>query len=215
MTVARLWLCADLSHPAAAALPARVARALEAGAATVWLRSAPDATARAMLDALRAMDPAVRSAGASVFVGDRADVALAWGAAGVHLPERGYDPSAIASWPLRRSRAVHDVAGARRFAGSVDALLASPFGAVPGKGAPLGEAGLREIVAAAGATPVIALGGVDAPETARRCLAAGAFGVAVRRALLDVDDPYPVCVALQRALAQLTAGADPCDAGRR
>lgn len=214
MTLPALWLCADLDHPRAESLGARVGRALEAGPAVVWLRAPHGAPAREVLALARALVSLSRGSGA-VFVGDRADIALAAGADGVHLPERAFDPAALRGWPLLRSRAVHDVRGAERFAMQTDALVASPFRAVPGKGEPLGAEGLGAIVRAAGTTPVIALGGVQTPDDVRACVDAGARGVAVRRALLDADDPLPVCAALQRALAQLTAPADPCDARPR
>lgn len=210
-----LWLCADLAHPGARDLSARVRRALEAGVATVWLRPGAESSAREVLEAARALLPLVRAAGGALFVGDRLDVALAAGADGVHLPERSFDPAEVRRWAIQRSRAVHDVAGAQAYASRVHALVASPFGDVPGKGRALGVEGLRAIVLAAGPTPVIALGGIQGPDEVRACVAAGARGVAVRRALLDVEDPLPTCEALQRALAQLTAAASSCDAEPR
>lgn len=215
MTLPALWLCADLDHPHASSLVDRVRSALAAGPAVVWVRAGQGASARAVLDATRALIPLARAADGLVFVGDRADIARACDADGVHLPERAYAPAELAGWPLLRSRAAHDVTGAQAFATQVDALIASPFGEVPGKGAALGAAGLRAIVEAARATPVIALGGVNDAAAVRACLGAGARGVAVRRALLDADDPGRVCEGLRRALMQLTAPANPCDAMRR
>lgn len=195
-----LWLCADLGHPGAGELLARVTTALRAGPATVWLRSGRDTPARDLLQVARALRDLTRARGAALFVGDRVDVALACAAEGVHLPERSFSPAALSRVALRRSRAVHDLAAVTAHAPSCDVVIASPYGAVPGKGAPLGAEGLRALAQAAGATPLIALGGVRGEEDARRCRLAGARGVAVRGALMDADDPETVCAGLWAAL---------------
>lgn len=195
-----LWLCADLSHPRAAELTARLEAALRAGPSTVWLRSAPGTSSRAVMRAAHALRALTLARGAALFVGDRVDVALACGADGVHLPERSFTPRALTSLALRRSRAVHDVAGVTTHAPFCDVVVASPFGAVPGKGAALGVEGVRALVVAAGVTPVVALGGVRAAEDVRACVRAGAKGVAVRGALMDADDPEAACAVLREAL---------------
>lgn len=195
-----LWLCADLTHPHAWELAARVEMALRAGPATVWLRSARESPAREVMRAARALRELTRAHGAALFVGDRVDVALACGADGAHLPERSFAPAALSSLALRRSRAVHDSAGATAHAPFCDTVIASPFGVVPGKGAALGVEGLRALVLAAGITPVIALGGVRDGADVRRCRLAGARGVAVRGALMDAVNPEAVCATLWDAL---------------
>lgn len=205
----RLWLCADLSHPNADELLDRVAAALLDGPATVWLRSARDPSARDLARTARALRALTLQVGAALFVGDRVDVALAVGADGAHLPERSFDPASIASIALHRSRSVHDTEGARAHGPSSHALVAAPFGAVPGKGAPLGAAGITAICRAAGGTPVIAMGGVDGPEAVRACLAAGAYGVGARAALMASRDPRAACGRLRDALSELTAGREP------
>ncbi len=174
--------------------------ALRAGPANVWLRSAHDTPAHAVMQAARTLREVSRAHGAALFVGDRVDIALACGADGAHLPERSFSPAALATLALRRSRAVHDLAGATAHATGCDAVLASPFGAVPGKGAALGVEGLRAMVLAAGVTPVVALGGVRDEEDVRACQRAGARGVAVRGALMDTDDPETACRRLWEAL---------------
>ena len=77
-------------------------------------------------------------------------------------------------------------------------IFASP--SKPGYGPALGLGGLR---AAAGlGLPVIALGGVDSGN-ARRCLAAGAAGVAVMGGLMRARDPE---AETRRLLDALRAG---------
>ncbi|MFO0629845.1 MAG: thiamine phosphate synthase [Polyangiales bacterium] len=195
-----LWLCADLDHPRAEELPARVTAALGAGPATVWLRSAHGTPACDLVHVAHQLRAITRASGAALYIGDRVDVALVCRADGVHLPERSFAPAQVAGLSLRRSRAVHDPSGVAAHAPDCDAVIASPFGPVPGKGAPLGVEGLRTLVRAAGGTPLIALGGVRDGADARACRLAGARGVAVRRALMDADDPAAACARLWEAL---------------
>lgn len=205
----RLWLCADLSHPHADEVLDRVAAALLDGPAIVWLRSAPEHPPRDLARTAGALRALTREVGAALFVGDRVDVALAVGADGAHLPERSFAPASIASISLRCSRSVHDTEGARAHGPASHALVAAPFGAVPGKGAPLGAEGLAAICRAAGGARVIAMGGVDAPEAVRACLSSGAFGVGARAALMASRDPRVACGRLRDALSELTAGREP------
>lgn len=198
--IPRLWLCADLSHPRAATLRDRVRRLDAPGELAVWLRlpatvAARDASAEA--HALRAI---TRAIGAWLVVGDRLDLALAVEADAVHLPARSFAPRRIGELPMRRTRVAHAPADIDAHRRDVVALMVSPFGVVPGKGAALGEEGLRAMVTRARGTPVIALGGVRDASDARRCRAAGASAVAVRSALLDPDDPLPVCASLLWAM---------------
>ena len=119
--------------------------------------------------------------GSRILVNDRADVALAAGADGVHLRANSVAPSLIAV-PFRRrisSSAFPAIQWTRSNArlGKGQALqcwLRSMRRA--GKGTPLGIGPLRE---AAGAVriPVLALGGLT-EERARECLACGAAGIA-------------------------------------
>jgi thiamine-phosphate diphosphorylase len=117
-----------------------------------------------------------------VIVTDRADVAVAAGASGVHLKGAGPGSArvrAILPAHMTLSRAVHDEEeAARGGGGALDWVLAgTAFASVskPGR-APLGAAGLRAIVQAS-PVPVVAIGGVT-PANAHELLAAGAAGVA-------------------------------------
>ena len=138
-----------------------------------------DLAGRALLELTRA---AVAVCGkARVLVNGRADVALAAGAAGVHLPSGGIAPE-------RLRRAVppgfvigvscHTVEEVEESQGA-DFAVFGPVFATPGKGAPRGLEALAR-AAAASRIPVLALGGVTA-ENARACVEAGAAGVAAIR----------------------------------
>lgn len=75
----------------------------------------------------------------------------------------------------------------------------APSPSKPGHGPPLGTDGVRRAVAAAGGTPVYALGGVEASSVAA-LRAAGAHGVAVMGAVMRAPDPAAVVAGLLAAL---------------
>lgn len=114
-----------------------------------------------------------------VIVNGRADVALAAGADGVHLPSRGL-PVPAARRLVGESRLVglstHSVeeVESARLAGA-DYVLFGPIWETPGKGPPQGLEALRQ--AAALGLAVIALGGITI-ERFEAAAAAGAAGVA-------------------------------------
>ncbi len=138
--------------------------------------------------ALLALVRAAQAACGVVFVNDRLDVALAAGAAGVHLPERGLAIEGVR--PLAPALAIgcsrHATGGdaaaivRQAWRAGADLVQLGPIWPTPSKpGAPaLGPAALA--VGREGA--VIAVGGIDSPDRAREARAAGATGVAVIRA---------------------------------
>lgn len=159
-----------------ARLERQAREAFAAGVDAIQIRE-EDLEGRALFDLTRAIAALGRA-----IVTDRADVAVAAGASGVHLKSAGPETSrvrAILPVHMTLSRAVHgaeEAAGAG--GGALDWVLAgAAFATVskPGR-APLGAAGLRAIVQAS-PVPVIAIGGVT-PANARDLLAAGAAGVA-------------------------------------
>jgi thiamine monophosphate synthase len=98
-------------------------------------------------------------------------------------------------------RSCHDAGEMRRLSGEDYVTLSPvyPTTTKPGYGPPLtarGAAGL------AGGVPWLALGGVDSPERAAECAAAGAAGVAVLGAVMRARDPG----AVTRELAEAFAG---------
>jgi thiamine-phosphate pyrophosphorylase len=140
----------------------------------------PGLTTRALADCVRAL---VRERGPRVLVNDRADVAIACGAAGVHLRDRSVSPRVIRRIAPRGfvvTVACHDAAAVFRAAdeGADYAVLAPVFAPLskPSALPPLGLDALRAITARA-QIPVIALGGITA-ENAPLCMDAGAAGIA-------------------------------------
>lgn len=118
----------------------------------------------------------------AVLVNDRADVAMAAGAHGVHLRGDGPPVDRVRQlggrgWLVGRSVHSRDEAVAHRAADYLLFGTVFPGGSKP-TGAPLaGLEALRAAVSASGGTPVIAIGGIT-PKRAALCAKAGATGVA-------------------------------------
>lgn len=127
-----------------------------------------------------------------VLVNDRLDVALAAGAAGVHL-----GPDDLPVELARRMVPPGFLVGAS--VGTPEEILAGqgadywgvgPWRVTatkPDAGAPLGLEGFRRMVSAAGGIPCIAIGGVS-PEDVEQVRQAGGIGVAVSSGILAVPD---------------------------
>ena len=136
--------------------------------------------------------------GSAVFVNDRLDVALAGGAAGVHLGENSLPPSEARELVIRKGAAKNFLVGvsAHSLEGALQAELAGAdyviFGPVfttPSKtsfGEPQGVRRLKEICKRL-TIPVLAIGGITL-ENARECTGAGAAGIAAIRLFQDAED---------------------------
>jgi thiamine-phosphate pyrophosphorylase len=125
---------------------------------------------------------AALATGARVLVNDRVDVALAAGAHGVHLPERGLsiaDARAIAG-ELVIGVSCHSIDGVERAAGA-DLVQLGPIWETPGKPTPLGPDALVEARRATTAH-LVAIGGIDDGRV-ELCREHGADAVAAIRAV--------------------------------
>jgi thiamine-phosphate pyrophosphorylase len=172
---------------------------LSSGVTCLWLRL-PEASGAELYRRARDLLERTRSHGASLVVGDRADVALAAGADGVQVGERSPPARKVRPWfPRWLGVSCHTEADLRRAqeAGADYAVLSPVFG-VPQKGPPLGIPSFQRLRATVG-IPVVALGGIDA-ENAPQAREAGADGVAVIRALRDVADPDAAARSLAGAM---------------
>ena len=146
------------------ALRQQVSGAAEAGIDYVQVRE-PDLEARALADLVRTLVRATASSGAKVLVNDRVDVALAAGAAGVHLKEQSILPGEVrrlAPPGFVIGCSVHgvDAISARK---SADFLIAGTVMPTASKRPVdyLNKDGLRRIVEAAAGQPVLGIGGLD------------------------------------------------------
>lgn len=198
----RIWIITNPDHRAGPIQPIRRALSTNPGGRVGVQLRAKRALDRQLIDWGRALREITMAAGVPFSVNRRPDVAEIVAADGVHVPERGLPVDEIRQqWPdfLWIGVSRHDRAGLRDAAaqGASYAFL-SPVFAVPGKGSPMGLVGFRSAIANVG-IPTYALGGVTARD-ARALLKAGAFGLAVRRAIYDAPDPSQVLQELLDAL---------------
>lgn len=182
-------LCSDLLGCISAALAA-----VPPGTALVQVRE-KDLGGRGLFELVVAVVEASHRLGARVVVNDRADVALAAGADGVHLPEVGLsveDARRVLGPAALVGASVHDADGAAARAGA-DYLVAGPVWETPGK-SPMGVPAFTKLVNET-RVPVFAIGGVEVAR-ADAALDAGAHGVAVIRAIMAAADPGAEAAAL-------------------
>lgn len=160
------------------------ARRAAAGGATVVqlrLKGAPTAEIVALGRALADVE-------AELVVNDDLEAALELGC-GVHLGQgdAGIEIAAGAGIPLGISVTKRREAAVAEFAGATY-LGAGPIWETPSKpdaAPPIGLDGLRDVCLST-SLPVVAIGGIDASNAAA-CIAAGAAGVAVIRAVADLQ----------------------------
>jgi len=192
-----------VTGPAASrpALVAAVAAAMAGGADAVQVREKA-APALDLLTTCLALADAL-GGGGRVLVNDRADVALAAGARGVHLAKKSLPAAAVRAIAPRLliGVSVHSVeearAAARAGADYVTFGSVYPTGSHPGQ-LPQGLDALAAVVAAV-PIPVLAIGGIT-PANAAALVATGCAGVAVISAILDAPNPRAAAGALRRAL---------------
>ena len=175
------------------ALLQRIENAAGAGVDWIQIRE-KDLPARELLDLTRTAIRVCGNLGAHragrILVNDRADVAWAAGAGGVHLGERSLPIPALVNVVREPARSdflvgasCHSLGAALRAAEEgANYLFFGPIFATPSKagfGSPQGLAKLAETCRAV-SIPVIAIGGITL-ENATACAAAGAAGIAAIR----------------------------------
>jgi thiamine-phosphate pyrophosphorylase len=175
------------------ALVIAAGRGVDAGATMIQIRER-DLDDAVLLDLSARLVRQSASAGVKVVVNDRVDVAMAAGAAGVHLPASSAAPErvrAIAPPGFLIGRSVHSEAEAlaAERTGACDYLV---FGSVyPTASKPPGHepAGIEALarVCRMVRLPVLAIGGIDA-RRAREVARAGAAGIAAIGLFVGRDD---------------------------
>jgi thiamine-phosphate pyrophosphorylase len=192
LAAARLYLLATRAF-SRRPLPEAVEAACRAGAGVVQVREkgVPDGD---LIEAVRAVAPAVRAAGALLLVNDRVEVALAAGADGAHVGPEDMpvaEARRLLGPDLLLGATTHDLAQARRAAADgADYVGIGPVFPTDTKGVPVRAIGPEAAgrVAAAIGIPVFAIGGIT-PANAGRVRAAGCDRLAVCAAILGSEDP--------------------------
>jgi thiamine-phosphate pyrophosphorylase len=188
-----LYLVTDRQLAAGRPLEGVVAAAVTGGCTVVQLRE-KEASTREMLALACRLRAVLAARGVPLLVNDRVDVALACGAAGVHL---GQD-----DMPCREARrilgeeavigvSVSTVEEARRAeADGASYLGVGPVFATPTKTDAPPATGLAGLCAIRAATrlPIVAIGGIKATNAAQ-IVASGADGIAVVSAIVAAADP--------------------------
>lgn len=194
----RLNAIVDPERANGRSLPELVRMVVAGGATLIQLRD-KQGTTRRMIEEARAIKAALAGEDVPLVINDRVDVALAVGAEGVHV---GQDDMPIED--TRRLLGRQAIIGlsiksvAQANAAPLDQLDYVGVGGVyattskDNPDAPIGVAGLRDIVAALRARrrdlPICGIAGIDAANAAL-VIGAGADGVAVISALSAQNDP--------------------------
>jgi thiamine-phosphate pyrophosphorylase len=197
--ILRLVAITDDSGDQRAALIDRVAAAVRGGATSVQVRL-KNATAREVVDVARRL---VTTLPVPVIVNDRADIALAAGAAGVHLGEADLPVTAVRRFTPPDFIVGASLGGDAELANAKEADYVG-IGPIFGTGSKgdaghaIGIEGFKRLAGLAG-LPAVAVGGIR-DESASQIIAAGAVGIAVINALFKGDDPETAARALAAAI---------------
>jgi len=198
--------CAD-------ALERQVRAAATAGVDLVQVRE-PDLEAAELVSLVERLIAAVAGTRARILVNDRLDVALAAGAAGVHLKERSFRPADARPLVPKEFLIGCSIHGAAAVAGRRDAQYLMAGTVLPTISKPegklLGWEGLAAVVAAAEGTPVFAIGGIDLPSLGSLS-SSGAAGLAAVGAFIPTagQDVYEF---VQKRVIDMRLGFDSAPA---
>ncbi|HJR62556.1 MAG TPA: thiamine phosphate synthase [Gemmatimonadaceae bacterium] len=196
-----LMAITDGAREGTEALVARAAAAVRGGATMVQLRL-KDADARTLVEVARAL---VRALPVPVLVNDRADVALAADAAGVHVGTDDLPVSAVRAIAPRGFIIGASVGADAEVPGSrgADYVGIGPVFSTLSKsdaGSAIGLEGFARLARAC-ALPAVAIGGIT-EANARQVIDAGASGVALIRALLGAPDPEQAARRIRDAIGR-------------
>jgi len=197
--ILRLVAITDDAEDHRPTLVERVAAAVRGGATSVQVRL-KTASSREVVEVTKAI---IAKVDVPVIVNDRADIALAAGAAGVHVGEADLPVAAI-----RRFAPEGFIIGASLGsdaelpnAKDADYVGVGPVFASDTKsdaGSAIGVEGFKKLAALV-THPAVAVGGIDA-ERALQITVHGAAGVAVINAIFNSDDPESATRAIAAAI---------------
>jgi len=198
LSVIRFIAITDNVRDGQSGLIERCAAAARGGATCIQLRL-KDVSAR---DLVALAHELVQSVGVPVIVNDRADVAIAAGAAGVHLGADDIPASAV-----RKFAPEGFIIGASvgddneiQFARGADYVGVGPVfstGSKKDAGSAIGVAEFKRLAVATG-LPAVGIGGIN-PSNARSLIDAGAVGIATIASVMGA--PNPLAAAKEMAFA--------------
>lgn len=199
VSILRLIAITDNVRDGQAGLIARAVAAAEGGATCIQLRL-KDVAARDLTSVAREL---VRAVPVPVIVNDRADVAIAAGAAGVHLGVDDIPPAAVRAFAPPRFIIGVSVGSDDEMANAIAADYAGigPVYATGTKrdaGSAIGTGEFARLAAATG-LPAVGIGGITAAN-ARAVIEAGASGVAVVASVFGSSDPRVAAAELLSAI---------------
>lgn len=212
----RVLLITDRRQARGGDLEATVEAALEGGIRAVMLREKdlPGREQFRMAERLRLLTDRFR---ARFLINDRADIARAVGADGVHLGVRSIRPAAARTLlgpDALVGCSTHSLGELRTAAaGGADYVTFGPVYATPSKaayGPPVGTEALSRACRES-PVPVFALGGVGAGQV-RETRRSGAFGIALISGVMAAPDPMAAAGELCRRVAE--EAATPMQEGR-
>ncbi|HVF56593.1 MAG TPA: thiamine phosphate synthase [Pyrinomonadaceae bacterium] len=187
---------------------AQVACLSEGGARVVQLRE-KHLSPREFYDEAKDALVVARAAGVRLIINDRADIALALRADGVHLGQDDLGPAAarrLLGEDAIIGFSTHNVEQAREAARlPVSYVAIGPVFATSTKENPdpvVGLDGLRRVRDVTAPLPLVAIGGIS-PANARQALEAGADAIAIVGALLAFADPAEITRRTRSFLANL------------
>lgn len=202
----RLYAIIDPEHAGGRSLPELATLVAQGGATLVQLRDKKNDT-RVMVDTARAVKAALKPFGVPLLINDRVDVALAAGAAGVHVGQTD-----MAADDARRLLGPNAIIGlsinteALAEAAPIETIDYVGIGGVymtmskDQKKPPIGVDGLRRIVDVFRRRdpqfPACAIAGINAANAAAT-ITAGADGVSVISALSLASDPAAAAKAMR------------------
>lgn len=199
--ILRIVAITDDAEDRRATLADRVAAAVRGGATSIQVRL-KTATPREVVEITRSI---VKRVSVPVIVNDRADIALAAGAAGVHVGEADLPVAAI-----RAFAPANFIIGASlgsdaelQNAKQADYVGIGPVYGSDSKndaGSAIGVAGFKRLAAMVD-HPAVAVGGITA-DRALQITVAGAAGVAVINAIFMTDDPESATRAIAAAIGK-------------
>ncbi|HEY7494216.1 MAG TPA: thiamine phosphate synthase [Candidatus Tectomicrobia bacterium] len=202
----RLYVVTDRQQTAGRPLEAVLAAAARGGAGAIQLRE-KDLSARELYALGLRLQEVLAPYNVPLLINDRLDVALALDAAGVHLAGHSL-PTAQARRVLGAQKllgvSTHSVEEACQAAAEgADFVVFGPVFETPSKlayGPPQGLQHLATVIRQV-PIPVLAIGGIELANLPQ-VMAAGAYGVAMIRAVLAAPDPCEATQRLHRRLVE-------------